>query len=222
VQITTEDHYVTSYAATQSAGDTTALPDQIERFTEAFGTAPESVTADAGYGSEENYAYLEERGIKAFVKFPGFDARKPKRKFAADNFAYDEKTDSYRCPADHSLTYSEEIVKVTKNGWKQQVRVYRTAACASCPMLAECSRSEHGRSIERNEELLRHRQKAREMLESEKGIERRSQRYEVEAVIGNIKENKGFRRFLLRGLEKIMVEIGLVTIAQNLNRFAMA
>jgi transposase len=221
LQITTEDHYVTSYSATQSAGDTTALPDQIEKFTEAYGAAPDSVTADAGYGSEENYSYLEDRGIKAFVKFPGFDARKPKRKFAADNFAYDEKTDTYRCPEGHSMTYSEDIVKVTKNGWKQQVKVYRTTACAGCPMLAECSKSEHGRSIERNEELLRHRQKAREMLESDEGIERRHQRYEVEAVIGNIKENKGFRRFLLRGLEKIMVEIGLVAIAQNLNRFAM-
>ncbi|MBK8809979.1 MAG: transposase [Acidobacteria bacterium] len=59
-----------------------------------------------------------------------------------------------------------------------------------------------GRSIERNEEVLRHRRKAREMLESEKGVERRKQRYEVEAVIGNIKENKKFRRFLLRGWQK--------------------
>ncbi|MBK8809891.1 MAG: hypothetical protein IPN69_04080 [Acidobacteria bacterium] len=44
---------------------------------ETYGTEPESVTADAGYGSEENYAYLEKRAIKAFVKFPGFDSGKP-------------------------------------------------------------------------------------------------------------------------------------------------
>ena len=87
-------------------------------------------------------------------------------------------------------------------------------------MRAECSKGEGGRSIERNEEVLRHRRKAREMLESEKGVERRKQRYEVEAVIGNIKENKKFRRFLLRGLAKVQIEIGLIAIAHNLQRLA--
>lgn len=222
VQISTENHFVTGYLMTQSAGDSTALPAHVEKLIETHGTTPESVTADAGYGSEENYAYLEERNISPFVKFPGFDARKPKRKFAADNFKYDEKTDTYLCPEGHLLAYAEDNINTTKNGRKQQVRVYRTAACAQCPMLSECSRSTRGRSIERNEEVLRHRQKAREMLTSEKGVERRSQRYEVEATIGNIKENKKFRRFLLRGMEKVSVEFGLVAIAHNINRLAMA
>ena len=39
------------------------------------------------------------------------------------------------------------------------------------------------------------------------------------AVFGNIKQNKGFRRFYLRGIEKVNVEIGLLAIAHNLQRF---
>ena len=31
---------------------------------------PKRVGADAGYGSEENYEYLEEQGIEAFNKYP--------------------------------------------------------------------------------------------------------------------------------------------------------
>ena len=51
---------------------------------------------------------------------------------------------------------------------------------------------------------------------SEEGIEKRKQRWKVEAVFGNIKQNKGFRRFFLRGLEKVNTELGLIAIAHTL------
>ncbi len=38
----------------------------------------------------------------------------------------------------------------------------------------------------------------------------------VEPVIGNIKQNLGFREFLLRGLDKVRIEMNLVSIAHNL------
>jgi hypothetical protein len=38
----------------------------------------------------------------------------------------------------------------------------------------------------------------------------------VEAVFGNIKQNKGFKRFMLRGKEKVTTEFGLIAIAHNL------
>nr|WP_235950014.1 transposase [Paenibacillus apii] len=31
---------------------------------------------------------------------------------------------------------------------------------------------------------------------------------EVESVFGQVKNNRGFRRFLLRGLEKVSLEVG--------------
>jgi len=47
------------------------------------------------------------------------------------------------------------------------------------------------------------REKAYRLLNSEKGIEKRKQRCpDVEPVFGNIKQNHGFRRFMLRGKEK--------------------
>ena len=38
----------------------------------------------------------------------------------------------------------------------------------------------------------------------------------VEPVYGNIKQNLGFREFLLRGKEKVKIEFNLVCIAHNL------
>ena len=40
----------------------------------------------------------------------------------------------------------------------------------------------------------------------------------VEPVYGNIKSNFGFREFLLRGLEKVKIELNLVCIAHNLQK----
>ena len=59
------------------------------------------------------------------------------------------------------------------------------------------------------------------MLNSEQGIRHRKKRcYDVEPVFANIKQNHGFRRFMLRGKEKVEIEWGLLSIAQNLRKKA--
>jgi len=40
----------------------------------------------------------------------------------------------------------------------------------------------------------------------------------VEPVIGNIKQNLGFREFLLKGLDNVKIKINLVSIAHNLGK----
>lgn len=40
----------------------------------------------------------------------------------------------------------------------------------------------------------------------------------VEPVIGNIKQNLGFREFLLKGLENARIEMNLVSIAHNIQK----
>jgi IS5 family transposase len=39
---------------------------------------------------------------------------------------------------------------------------------------------------------------------------------ELESVFGQIKNNRGFRRFLLRGLPKASLELGRLSLAHNL------
>ncbi|WP_394700536.1 transposase [uncultured Ilyobacter sp.] len=62
---------------------------------------------------------------------------------------------------------------------------------------------------------------ARLKLFSEKGTTLRKHHCaDVEAVFGLIKGNGGFKRFLLRGLEKVNVEWGIISIAHNLKRLS--
>jgi len=67
--------------------------------------------------------------------------------------------------------------------------------------------------------MLRLRRKAQKILKDEQYIELRKQRsVEVETVFGQIKENQGYRRFLLRGTAKVSTEWGLLSLGYNLKQ----
>ena len=69
--------------------------------------------------------------------------------------------------------------------------------------------------------MNRYRKAAKERLTSEQGKAHRSQRpVDVEAVFGNIKQNKKFTRYHLRGKSKVSIETGLIAIAHNLKKWA--
>ena len=59
----------------------------------------------------------------------------------------------------------------------------------------------------------------RDKMEEEESKEvYRMRKSTVEPVIGNIKQNLGFREFLLRGLQGTKIEMNLVSIAHNLGK----
>ena len=70
---------------------------------------------------------------------------------------------------------------------------------------------------------MRLKAKAKEKLLSEQGIAHRKQRcWDIEAIFGNIKQNMNFKRFMLRRINKVSVEIGLIVMAQNLKKYSLA
>jgi hypothetical protein len=92
-----------------------------------------------------------------------------------------------------------------------------------CPVRSVCHKGQSERIVSVSHSGNYLKQKAREKLESDIGIRYRKNRaVEVEPVFGNIKQNKKFKRFLLRGIEKVKIEFGLVAIAHNLMKFSLA
>ncbi len=91
-----------------------------------------------------------------------------------------------------------------------------------CPLRSLCHKFKYNRIIERNHNLIRLKSQARTLLTSEQGIAKRKQRcWDVEAVFGNIKQNMNFKRFMLRGIDKVNVEIGLIAMAHNLKKYSL-
>ena len=62
-QISTEDKIVTNFTIHRTPTDTTIYIEHTEQSREMYGHYPEESIADAGYGSEENYEYVKEKGI---------------------------------------------------------------------------------------------------------------------------------------------------------------
>ena len=114
------------------------------------------------------------------------------------------------------------VIKTTKkSGYEQIAQVYQAKRCTDCPMRGPCHNSKGERVVQVNTTLNEYRARAREKLLSEQGLAHRSQRpVDVEAVFGNIKQNKQFTRFLLRGIEKVAIEAGLMALAHNLAKAA--
>jgi transposase len=223
VQASTERQYIVNYTLEQTTTDTTTLKDHIDEHIASYGQPPESLTADAGYGSEENYDFLEEKGIAAFVKYNYFDKEINEKKpnaFHADNLAYDPGTDTYTCPIGQSMEHIGDKRRKTRTGYLQTHRMYQAINCDGCPMRGPCHKASGNRIIQRSPTLVRYKQRVKQLLTSDEGIEKRKQRWQVEAVFGNIKQNKGFRRFNLRGIDKATTEIGLIAIAHNLQRLS--
>lgn len=74
-----------------------------------------------------------------------------------------------------------------------------------------------------NRKLARIREKTFKLLQTKKGIKLRKQRcHDVEPVFAELKHNKNFKRFMLRGKNKVEVEIGILAIAHNLKKMAKA
>ena len=223
-QISTNDQFILNYSIHQSSTDTQTLPSHLEGFNELYGQMPDAVTADAGYGSESNYLYLAEKYIRAFVKDNYFDKDQKgvdkKHPFVADNLFYNEAQDCYYCPMGQPMTRQGSRKKKSRDGLVQTYTGYQAQNCQGCPLRVMCHKASGNRVIEVNHQLRRLKSQARALLLSEEGIKHRKKRpCDVEPVFGNIKYNKGFKRFMLKGCEKVEIEAGLLSIAHNLKKW---
>jgi transposase len=221
IQNGTEGQFVVSFSVHQEAGDCNCFIPHIAQLKAGIGHLPEKINADAAYGNEENYAYVEKERVDNYLKYVGFDRQqKPRYRpnpFQAENMPYDPQTDSFTCPADKRLTFQSIENRTTKNGYLTRRRVYECAECEGCHLKDKCTRAVGNRQINVSFPLREYREQAQQNLVSEEGLRLRKQRgVDVETVFGRIKENWGFRRFMLRGLEKVTVEWGLLCLAHNL------
>ena len=226
VQISTSNQFIVNYTIHSNTTDTNTLNTHLAQHEASFGKSPAVLIADAGYGSEENYALLEQKKTIAFVKYGMFDKEQnenhnSKHPFAAGKLFYNQGKDCYICPMGQQMSYIGTSQRKTSTGFVQTVKRYQAGNCANCPLNGACHKSKGNRIIELNENLIRLKQKAHELLNSDEGIERRKKRcFDVEPVFGNIKQNHSFKRFMLRGKEKVAIEWGLIAIAQNLRKKA--
>lgn len=227
LQLSTHGQFVVNYSIHPNPNDTLTLKPHLELYRDRYGFYPRVCTADAGYGSEENYCFLEQNQIEAYVKYNYFHQElrqesKRNRTFGLlENLYYDPEKDRYICPMGQAMEQSGESTKKTSTGFSQHLQHYRAKNCTGCPLAASCKPGKEGKVLQINRRLQEVKTKAKTLLTSAQGIQKRKQRAtDVEPVFGHLKHNKRMNRFLLRGKGKVQIETGLLVIAHNLAKMA--
>jgi transposase len=225
-QISTNNQYIVNYSLHQTTADTTTLQEHTQIYKEQYHHTPDVITADAGYGSEENYQYLCDNDIENYVKYNYFDKDQSgktdkKYPFKPDALYYNDARDCYICPMGQQMQNIGTHQTKTKTGFTQTITRYQAKNCNGCPLRGVCHKSKGNRIIEINQALNKYKQQTRQNLNSEQGIYHRKKRpCDVEPVFANIKNNHYFKRFMLRGKSKVEIEAGLVALAHNLRKKA--
>jgi transposase len=225
VQIATDNQFILGYGVYQKADDTSVFIPFMEKVKKQIKSFPENIVADAGYGSEENYNYLNNNKLGNYVKYNTYDYEKTSKfkngKFLISNFNYQADKDEYICPNNQILTYLTTQTSKSENGYILKRRVYKSKTCSNCLQRNQCCKGNNDRSIQVSTKLIKYKYIAKQNLESEKGIKLRAQRgVDVESVFGQIKHNNQFRRFNTHGLQNVSTEWGIISIAHNIKKMA--
>jgi transposase len=209
-----KENVIVAYRLTDEATDHYQLKPLTESTKENVGT-PENWGADAGIFSYENVEYLEKEEMTGYIPDNFFRAEQKKKTkwFRKSQFEYNEKTDSYICPAGKELSFNY----IQKRKKKPDIRIYKGINCSTCPLKEKCTQAEF-RTISRDprEHLLK---TMRQRIKTEKGKQMKKDRSTtVEPTFGNAKYNKKFTHFLLRTKEKATIEFTLLCIALNIEK----
>jgi transposase len=168
------------------------------------------VLADTGYSNGFNYAFLEQRGITAWI--PVFGKYKP----ILEGFTYEPGQNAYRCPAGKRLPFRNYCTS-QDSGWLKNYRAeYRD--CQACPRKPTCVPSATQKKLVHSPYDAAY-LRAWQRQQSRAGQRRRGVRQgTVEPVFGNLLHHYGLRRVNTKGQAAAHKTMLIGAIAYNLKK----
>ena len=223
LQIGTENQFILDFGLFQSPGDTLTMIPFFNSFAERYHKLPGKAVADSGYGSEENYRFMDEAGIAAYVKYNWFHREQrmhyEPNPFSPHSLYYNAVGDYYVCPMGQHMKRIGTARSRTESGYVTESARYKARRCEGCPLHGSCFKAKGNRIIEVNHRLNEYRRKAGERLTSEEGIRYRGRRcIEPEAVFGQMKYDMAYKRFRHFGIDNAEMDLAFFAIAFNLKK----
>jgi transposase len=196
--------------------DTQQLGPMLEQVRENTGSLAAETLADSGYDTAESLAKAEAMGASVLVA-QRVDPNKVGPYHLA-RFTYDEQAGTVHCPLGQELRKQG----VTKHPDKPHpLTRYRCDQWASCPVGRSCSKDQ-ARVVELGPHygaMQRQREK-RANPDNKKRLKRRSEI--IERLFGQTKWNDGFRRWTVRGTQKVRAQWTMTCTAINLRQLIAA
>jgi transposase len=195
--------------------------------------------ADAGYHSERGLEALAEESIDGYIADGNMRKRDPRyaeanvhkraskaKTFLPKDFIFDRENGTCLCPAQKMLKLNSANAII--NGRKATVFKGTTATCEACPLRSQCLRKPDVTAVRQvaffegsvESKLPNpHCRAMREKIDSDKGRAIYAHRMGlVEPVFGHTQQ-RGLRRFTLRGQSKVDTQWKLFCIVHNVAKF---
>ena len=223
LQIATENQYITNFDLYSNPTDTLTFKPFMQKFKWRHGRQSQTVTADSGYGSLENYEFIEEEDMIGYVKYNWFH-KEQHRPFKEDAFnpanLYYNKEENYLvCPMGQHMEECGQRQTTSDSGYVSVITLYKASRCKGCPLASMCKTSKGDRVVGINHRLNAYKKEAFDLLTSKQGLEHRSKRpVEPEAFFGQMKFDMGYKRFRHFGKEKVYMDFGVYAISANLKK----
>ena len=206
-------HLITAHEVTNEVTDVEQLAPMAIAAKEALGASELEVVADAGYHNPAHVALCEESGVTAYVPAPNSSKNAKRGLFTKEEFSYDEARDAYRCPAGEWLRRRTES---TTEAGRTLGYYSNPAACRSCPIRMQCTRSKDARRLMRPPEEAQLEAMRKRLAERpELMLQRKAT---AEHPFGTMKRGHDAGYFLLKGLVKVGGEFSLTVLTYNLRR----
>ena len=208
--------FIFAYYVSNSRTDIDDFIPINEQFYRLYQCFPLNECADAGYGSLDNYSYLDKHHIGNYVKHQSFEGNK-----SASN------PDCYHLLNNDKIVclnglIGEEVILENRHHRKKESVFYKVEGCLHCNWMPFCKRymrrwDEDFKIFEVVKKLERYKYQSQDNLCSPKGIELRVNRsIQVEGDFGIIKQNYGYTRVRRRGIDKVTTEIILTALGLNI------
>lgn len=223
IQFGVEGEYITGVYVSSERSDQLTLIPLLENMETHLKKSYGDVTGDAGYESEENYTHFEGKTTECYIKPQNYERSKTKKYKSnmalRENMSYDAQLDEYTCQNGKKLRAVYVGKRKSKTGFESEITYYECEGCEGCLHKKKCTRSKGNRKLQVSKKFIEQRRQSLERITSEKGIQLRMNRsIQSEGAFGIIKQDYGFRQFLLRGNKKVLTEIILVAMGYNINK----
>lgn len=227
IQIGVEGEYVIGVDVFNHPNDINTFIPFVSKLHDAYQMTFKNFIADAGYASEKNFSYMDSIASNYYIPFQSY-YKEQTRTFKKDiskrqNMRYDADKDVFICANNRELVYVKTVQDKKDPEYTIHKKVYRSKDCTGCPLRSKCmpfsKKESTSKEITFSEAFEKQKEKALANIQSEIGIQYRVNRsIQAEGFFGILKEDYNFRRFLLRGTEKVQLEMLLLSFAFNLRK----
>lgn len=217
IAVDAEHHVITYAQAFLAEGrDGDCLKTMVNKTTQQlkpYDLHIKTVLADAGYSSGENYYFLGQQNITAYIPLLGGALS------GSEGFIYDEQNDCYICANNKTLKGGKRIAD---DGKGNPVKKYFSliSDCRSCPLKLQCIGAKAKQKKVQHSYYKPQLEAAKARVQSVKGwAMRRTRSATVEPVWGTLMNFMATKRINTRGLASANKALILASACYNLKKW---